>query len=497
MTSVLSKSSFIAGQQCEKLLWFVSHGVKSSQDIDDSTKDRLKAGEKVGNLAKEIFPSGIEIDFEDDIAKMTTKTNDAIVANKTIYEATFLIDDILIRVDLMTKTDDGWNMYEVKSSSTLKSYHKDDASFQWYALSKVPDLKMNKAFVITIDGNFIKGGKINLKSFFHQNDLTDYANEKIAEMPSRIEAMRNTLKLEIEPNIEIGPQCSKPHVCQYKNDCWGINEGNSILNLYRLKSKDKFELYHAGIRNIEQLPTDFKLSAIQKKQVTSILKSKPIIDIEEIRNFIGLIKYPISYLDFETFQEAVPSFENQNPYQQMPFQFSLHVQHEPNGKLEHFQFIAKHGDDPRESISNELLKNIPDDGTIISYNQSFEITCIKTLAASNPDHQDELLMLNERFLDLIIPFRKGYYYHPKFNGSFSIKSVLPVLCPNEPELNYENLNITNGGDASLIYKNLNIINADDYDITLSDLYAYCRLDTLAMVKILEHLTSINIENDEL
>ena len=240
MTSVLSKSSFIAGQQCEKLLWFVSHDVKSSQDIDDSTKDRLKAGEKVGNLAKEIFPSGIEIDFEDDIAKMTTKTNDAIVANKTIYEATFLIDDILIRVDLMTKTDDGWNMYEVKSSSTLKSYHKDDASFQWYALSKVPDLKMNKAFVITIDSNFIKDGNINLKSFFHQTDLTDYANEMIAEMPSRIEAMRNTLKLEIEPNIEIGPQCSKPHVCQYKNDCWGINEGNSILNLYRLKSKDKF-----------------------------------------------------------------------------------------------------------------------------------------------------------------------------------------------------------------------------------------------------------------
>ena len=491
MPSFLSKSSFITGQQCEKLLWLSSQNIKPSKEIDDSAKDRLKVGDEVGNLAKQIFSGGVEIGYEKDITKMTAKTNDAILAEKTIYEATFQIDDILIRVDLMTKTDNGWNMYEVKSSSTLKPYHKDDASFQWYALSRIPDLIMNKAFVITVDGSFVKNDHIDLKKYFHQTDLTNYVNEMLDEMPIRIEAIRKTLKLEAEPNIKIGAQCSKPHACQYKNDCWGADIDDSILSLYRLKSKDKFELYHSGVKNIKQLPADYNLSEIQKKQVSSILKSEPIIDSDEINNFIELIKYPISYLDFETFQEAVPSYNNQSPYQQMPFQFSLHVQHESNEELEHFQFIAEHGDDPRLSIGQELLKNIPKSGTIIAYNQSFEINCIKTLAASSKDHEDNLLLLNDRFLDLIIPFRKGYYYHPQFNGSFSIKKVLPALCPDEPSLNYEKLNITNGGDASLIYKNLNQINPNDYDITLSDLYAYCRLDTLAMVKILEHLRSIN------
>mgnify|MGYP001453295279 FL=1 len=166
MPSFLSKSSFISGQQCEKLLWLSSQNIKPSKEIDDSAKDRLKVGDEVGNLAKQIFSGGVEIGYENDITKMTAKTNDAILAEKTIYEATFQIDDILIRVDLMTKTNDGWNMYEVKSSSTLKPYHKDDASFQWYALSRIPDLIMNKAFVITVDGNFVKNDHIDLKKYF-------------------------------------------------------------------------------------------------------------------------------------------------------------------------------------------------------------------------------------------------------------------------------------------------------------------------------------------
>ena len=174
----------------------------------------------------------------------------------------------------------------------------------------------------------------------------------------------------------------------------------------------------------------------------------------------------------------------------MPFQFSLHVQNEPLGELLHYEFIAPPGSDPRSRIADKLLKWIPTEGTIIAYNQSFEMNCIKSLADIDTKKSALLLELNERFIDLIIPFRKGHYYHPLFNGSFSIKNVLPALCPDDPSLRYDKLNITNGGDASLIYKNFNEINSDDHEKVLSDLYAYCRLDTLAMVKILEHLISI-------
>ena len=171
----------------------------------------------------------------------------------------------------------------------------------------------------------------------------------------------------------------------------------------------------------------------------------------------------------------------------MPFQFSLHTQEEPLGELKHFEFIADHTIDPRKEIAEKILEWMPAKGTIIAYNQSFEMNCIKELARFNLELSDQLLAINSRFIDLIIPFRKGHYYHPDFKGSFSIKKVLPALCPNDPSLNYNSLNIKNGGQASVAYKNFNQLTTAEIETYRRDLFAYCRLDTLAMVRILEQL----------
>jgi len=491
VASFLSKSGYISGQQCNKLLWFTSHNIKSSQEMDAGAKDRLKVGEEVGNMAKKLFPDGVEIDFNiNDVNSMVEKTFEAIMSGKPIYEATFLSEGILVRVDLMTKGDNGWNMYEVKSSSSLKKYHHEDAAFQWYTLSLNSNLTMNRAYVITINKDFLSDEFEDINSLFKLNDVTDFVKKEANNIPDRIHAFKEIINQNSVPKTEIGPHCSKPHACQYKDECWGSYGNDSILNLYRMKSKDKFNLYSSGIKKFDQLPEDYNLSNIQEKQVQSFLKSEPIIDRNQVDDFISQINYPISYLDFETFQEAIPSYKKQKPYSQMPFQFSLHVQNEPLGELLHYEFIAPPGSDPRSRVADKLLKWIPTEGTIIAYNQSFEMNCIKSLADIDTKKSALLLELNERFIDLIIPFRKGHYYHPLFNGSFSIKNVLPALCPDDPSLRYDKLNITNGGDASLIYKNFNEINSDDHEKVLSDLYAYCRLDTLAMVKILEHLISI-------
>ena len=460
--------------------------------MDDGAKDRLKVGEEVGNIAKNLFSGGLEIDFNmNDIDLMIKQTSEAIKSGKPIYEATFLNEDILVRVDLMVKEGEGWNMYEVKSSSSIKKYHYEDAAFQWYALSLVPELKMNRGYVITLNNKYMNDEKRDISNLFDLTDVTEFIKNEAENIPDKINSFKEVINLKDSPDIQIGAQCSKPHLCQYKNDCWPLEEVDSIFSLYRMKSKDKIDLYNSGIKRFDQLPKDFKLTEIQEKQILSIKKSKPIINYEKINDFISQIIYPVSYLDFETFQEAIPSYKKQRPYSQMPFQFSLHIQNEPLGDLEHYEFIADHGCDPRSDIAEKLLQWIPPDGTIIAYNQSFEISCIKALADVNQNISLSLLELNDRFLDLIIPFRKGYYYHPLFNGSFSIKKVLPALCPNDSELSYDKLNITNGGDASLTYKNLNDITPDEYEKVLSDLYAYCNLDTLAMVKILEHLILIN------
>ncbi len=459
--------------------------------MDAGAKDRLKVGEEVGNMAKKLFPDGVEIDFNiNDVNSMVEQTFEAIMSGKPIYEATFLSEGILVRVDLMTKGDNGWNMYEVKSSSSLKKYHHEDAAFQWYTLSLNSNLTMNRAYVITINKDFLSDEFEDINSLFKLNDVTDFVKKEANNIPDRIHAFKEIINQNSVPKTEIGPHCSKPHACQYKDECWGSYGNDSILNLYRMKSKDKFNLYSSGIKTFDQLPEDYNLSNIQEKQVQSFLKSEPIIDRNQVDDFISQINYPISYLDFETFQEAIPSYKKQKPYSQMPFQFSLHVQNEPLGELLHYEFIAPPGSDPRSRVADKLLKWIPTEGTIIAYNQSFEMNCIKSLADIDTKKSALLLELNERFIDLIIPFRKGHYYHPLFNGSFSIKNVLPALCPDDPSLRYDKLNITNGGDASLIYKNFNEINSDDHENVLSDLYAYCRLDTLAMVKILEHLISI-------
>ena len=174
----------------------------------------------------------------------------------------------------------------------------------------------------------------------------------------------------------------------------------------------------------------------------------------------------------------------------MPFQFSLHTQDRPLGKLKHFSYIADHKIDPRTEIAEKLLEWIPPKGTIIAYNQSFEMNCIKELSRFYPKLSDQLLALNDRFIDLIIPFRKGYYYHPEFKGSFSIKKVLPALCPNDPSLNYNSLNIKGGGEASVTYKKFNDLTEIEIKSYKKDLSEYCELDTLAMVRILEQLIKL-------
>ena len=488
---MLSKSRYISGQQCHKLLWFKAIRKPPPEKLDEGAQDRLKAGEDVGNLAKELFPGGTEIEYlPDNHEKMLEDTNLAIEKGAPIYEATFVIDNNMIRADLMNPTKDGWDMYEVKSSSKLKPYHIEDASFQWYVLSQIEGLKMNNAYVITINSQYIKDGDIDQDKLFTKNNITKEVNDHLAIVPNEINNMQDIIEHDTEPRTPIGNHCRMPHACQYKKLCWEDIKDNSVLNLYRMRAKQKFDLFDNGCKTFDKIPEGTELSDIQQKQITSYLNNKPFIHKNGVREFIETIKYPISYFDFETYQDAVPRFDNQRPYMQMPFQFSLHIQNKPLGELEHFEWIGDHKYDPRKEIAEKMLEWIPLTGTIIAYNQAFEINCIKELARYNIELSDQLLALNERFTDLIIPFRQGDYYHPAFKGSFSIKKVLPALCPNDSSLNYDSLNITNGGEASLAYKKFNELNDEEIETYRNDLFAYCKLDTLGMVKMLEKLIKI-------
>jgi hypothetical protein len=495
---MLSKSKFITGQQCHKSLWLSIKGFEPTNPPDESAMDRLKAGDQVGEVAKKLFPHGREIEYlGSDFQKMCDLTKKAIDAGETtLYEASFIEKDVFIRVDIMNKTSKGWDIYEVKSSSSLRSYHKEDASLQWHILQSVKGLKLNHAFVVTLNNKYLKDGDINPAELFTKHLLTEYVKSNQLEIQNQLSDIKFVSTSNDEPEISIGAQCKKPHACEYLDRCWpeSTKEINSVFNLYRLNLDKKLDFYNQGIISFEQIKHDTKLSSTQQNQIKANEIKKPIINKSKIQTFIDSVEYPISYFDFETFTDAVPIFDNQRPHMQIPFQYSLHIQKDNKSNIDvdtgHFEFIASIKEDPRRAIAESILQNIPENGSIMAYNQSFEKNVIKSLADYCPDISEELLALNDRFIDLIDPFRGGGYYHHEFKGSFSIKKVLPAICPNNEKLDYKNLEINDGAMASSAYKNMRNSTEDERTSIRKRLFDYCALDTYAMYAIYSKLLEI-------
>jgi hypothetical protein len=482
----LSKSQYIKALQCHKALWLQKNKPELKDTTDKQTESLFAQGDSVGELAKELFPDGEEIVFNpSDFSIMIEKTKALIAEGKeVIYEATFREKGIFAMADILVKNGDAWDIYEVKSSTQVKEYHLDDASIQWYALSSA--IKLNRAFIVHINNSYEKHGALDIDALFTLADVTELVKERQETIEPNLKTIQKTLK-EPMPTIDIGEHCSNPHHCEFYEHCWSHIPYPSIFNLYRMSGDEKFKLYQNGILHYHDIPKEMPLSVTQDLQVSTSKTQTPHIDKAIIDAFLKTISYPINFFDFETFSNAIPRFDGQKPYMQMPFQYSLHILHE-DGRLEHKEFLADEHSDPREALIQQMLQDITPTGTILAYNQSFEISVINRLAEFKPQFSKELLALNERFVDLIVPFRQRGYYHPSFNGSFSLKSVLPALFPDDEELDYKKLDIQDGGMAMDTFGNLHLLKDEGQREKIREhLLAYCKLDTLAMVRILEKL----------
>jgi len=486
----LSKSQYIRGLQCHKSLWLYKNNPELRAKPDQAQESLFNTGYQVGELAKELFPNGVEIEFNaDDFKGMIAKTK-ALIENGTevIYEATFSEDGIFAMVDILVKNGDVWDMYEVKASTKVKDYQVKDAAIQWYALNKA--ITLGRAYIVHINNKYVREGELDIKSLFTIADISEEVQDSQYAIEPNLSDMEQMLQGEM-PTIDIGGHCDSPFACDFKEHCWKHIPSPSVFNLYWMNGAKKFEMYYKGMLTYADVPENFRLNNTQSLQVQTAISGEPYINKEIIEKFLGTIQYPINFFDFETFQNAIPRFEKQRPYQQMPFQYSLHILHE-DGTMKHKEFLGDENSDPRTDLIEQMLLDITNEGSIVAYNQSFEISRIKELAQFDESKKEELLALNERFVDLIVPFRGRGYYHPDFNGSFSIKSVLPALFPNDPKLDYKKLgSIQNGGDAMDTFANLHLLkNKSKLDEIKKDLLAYCHLDTLAMVRIWEKLHNI-------
>lgn len=483
----LSKSQYIRGLQCEKFMWLHKHR-PDLRKISQNSGMTMTTGISVGELARNLFPNGVSIEFDaKDFQGMVRKTKELIEQGvNTIYEATFSHDGLLVMCDILHKDYDGWQMIEVKSSTRVKESYLNDIALQWYTLSCC-NILLSSACVAVIDSSYVRAGNLEVDKLFKIVDIT-------ADVQShQDDVVKNLSRLSVVtegkmPNVPIGSHCSDPHGCDYINHCWSDVPSISVFNLYRLNSKKKFDAWHSGVR-IEDADKKMSLTKIQQLQVESYRDKHIRVDPKKIEQFMERLVYPLFYFDFETFMDAIPRFDTQRPYQQMPFQYSLHIE-QLDGSLEHREFLADERYDPRRELAKRMLQDIPKSGSIIAFNQSFEITRIKELAEMFSDLCEQLLALVPRFVDLIDPFRSLAYYHPDFNGSFSIKSVLPAMFPNDKELSYKSLGVQNGGMAMETYAALLYMAPELKAQKRQELLEYCHLDTLAMVKIVGMLKDI-------
>jgi hypothetical protein len=481
----LSKSLFTRGLQCHKSLWLYKFKPDLRAKPDASLQARFDTGNEVGILAQELIPGGHALAYKNGFTRNINKTNELIAAGvETIYEATFRHDDILVMVDILHKGPDGWEMYEVKSSTETKDIFINDTAIQYY-VAKGAGLDIAGVFLVHINNQYTRIGELDLQTLFAIDDVTNYTVNRQTDIAGQIADMRSTLQGS-EPGIDIGPYCTQPYECDFKAYCWQHIPEYSIFDINNLRANRKFALYYGGALHFSDIPADFTLSEKMQIQVEAELTGRKFIKKEHIREFLGIIAEPVGFMDFETFQEAIPSFDNQRPYQMIPLQYSLHIN--DKGNVIHHEFLGTPGLDPRRKFIEQLLADTESCASILVYNQSFEESRLKDLALIFHEYADGIAALIEKMVDLMTPFRKKDYYVKEMCGSHSIKYVLPALVP---ELSYNDLAIGDGEMAMLAYAQLNRMdNMFEIADTRKNLLEYCRLDTLAMVKIWEKLRKI-------
>ncbi len=491
MSKLLSKSKYLLGLQCPKLLWVVFNEPEKIPEPDQATQHIFDQGHLVGELAKKWFPDGIDLASEDFKGNIE-KTKELLAKRKPLFEAGFMVDNLYARADLLNPVEkDEWDIIEVKSSTSVKEVNFHDVSFQKHCYEK-SGLKIRKCFLMHINNKYVKEGDIDHKQLFVMEDITEDVKSAIIGIQERIKAIMNVISSKECPDIKIGPHCSDPYGCALSDDCWDFLPDNSVFNLCRA-GKKAWELFELDVLYIKDISDEYKLTTNQQIQKNCEKTGKPYIKKDKIKKFLDTLKHPLYFLDFETFNTAIPLYDGVRPYQQITFQFSLYVQDKPDGKLVHHSFLAEGKEDPRLMFLSSLQKVLGEKGSIIAYNQSFEIGRLKELAEAFTDYKKWIESILPRFIDLMVPFRKFYYYNPVQQGSASIKKVLPAITGK----GYDDMEISEGGTASLEFLRITQGASDgtfpdnnEIKKVRENLEKYCALDTEGMVWIVNRLKEL-------
>jgi hypothetical protein len=478
----LSKSRFLAGLQCPKRLYLEVHHRDLATPPPPATQRIFDTGHEVGRRAQQQFPGGILIDTEYYEKQKALDTTEAAIAsgNQVLFEPAFLHDNVFIRIDVLRRNGyNTWDLIEVKSVLTVSETHTIDAAIQRY-VTEGAGPSVNRCCIMHLNRDCAFP---DLSNLFILEDVTDEVAKLLPSIPSRVAELNSIIAHSSIPDIQIGKHCDSPYTCQFKEYCWQHVAEPSIFNIPRISAKKIDQLVSQGITSIHDIPDDFKLSENQRRHVKVFQNNNPQILWPAIKDQLSTLRYPLHFLDFETQMEAIPRLPELRPFNQFAFQFSMHILSE-DGNLDHFEYLHRDTSDPRMPLAKALIDTVDPTGTVIAYNAGFEKRVIENLAKAVPSLRNALYPLRNRFFDLL-PIFRDFYFHPAFGGSNSIKDVLPVLVP---DLSYSNLDVHGGDEAQLAWAELISTDDDSNRLQLAiSLLVYCKLDTLAMVRLYQTL----------
>lgn len=483
---MLSKSRFLAGLQCPLSLWYLCFKPELATPVSPFQQALFDTGHEVSLLATRRFESGVLI-AEDYLhhQEAVRKTHSAMADEdiKALFEPAFLEDDIRIRVDVLERAERSkWNLIEVKSTASVKEIHKFGVAVQ-YRVLRDAGLDIARVYLMHLNNQYVYGGtELNLKGLFTLFDLTAQARSLQNEIDRKLKALKTMLGKAQPPNIAPSKHCTSPYLCRFWEHCTREMSENWVMNLHGITHKKIDQLEAAGVTTIDEIPETFSLTQIQERQKQCIDFACDYIS-DKLASQLLDVEYPIHFLDFETVAPALPRYTGTRPFQTAPFQWSDHILGK-DGTLDHQEYLCMENKDPRAAFAQTLLSTLGETGTIFIW-APYERRIITELSENFPNLNLELTALLPRLNDLNAIIRKNYY-HRNFNGSFSLKAVLPALVP---DMDYAALKIKEGATASLEY--LRFLNAktpaDEKENIKSNLMTYCGFDTLAMVRIREAL----------
>jgi len=496
----ISKSDYMLFLRHPAWLWLKKHQPQRLPEADANLQAVFASGHQFEAYAEQLFLGAVKLGFVgyDQYLSLPEKTQ-ALIDQHTpcILQGRLEVDGLTCIFDVLERVDEQtFNLIEIKSSTKAKNTHLYDLAFQSLILERL-GWQVGEISVLHANKDYLRQGAIDPEQLCSRTEITQEVKVLLPQTKDLVELAKTVLKQPQPPSFSP----SLVNMAGVKETNW-LQEWLAIYsqlhpdlakyNIYQLagaKAEQFGKLEKQGIQLLADIPDELSIGTKQKLQIQTTRTGQPLINQSAVKDFLASLHYPLYFLDYETMNSVIPFFDGMRPYQDYPFQYSLHLLREPGGKLEHFAYLHTAQSNPLPGLIAQLRQDLGEQGSILTWNMSYEKGCHQRMADFYPEEADFFEQVNERIVDLMTVFKNLDFVDRDFMGSASLKNVLPVLAP---ELSYADLNVGDGLLARRLWIATILLdkNKREKEAILQDLIDYCTLDTYGMVRILEVLEQV-------